>query len=98
MVSTPPPSTVGGVHLTLAAGPLRPNHAFIMLGSLSGTGPGTWLDSTTLLPLNADAYTQLTVSLMAIAHRTQRTLGSHPRQYPYTPKPSHQSKLGANSP
>jgi hypothetical protein len=58
-------SSPGPVHLTVAAGPLRPSHAFIMLGSLSGTGPGTWLDSTTLLPLNADAYTQLTVGLMA---------------------------------
>ena len=50
----------GSQSLLLRAGPNHGGELFLLLGSLSGTTPGTPIPSSNeLLPLNYDAYTQL---------------------------------------
>jgi hypothetical protein len=60
--STPTVSVTAGQVQTLQvdAGPQNAGRSFLMLGSLSGTSPGTVLAGGLVLPLNADGYFQYT--------------------------------------
>jgi hypothetical protein len=55
----------GAVNFTLAAGPAHANRRYLLLGSVSGTSPGTPLpDGTVTLPLNWDLLTNTIIALL----------------------------------
>ena len=64
-VETLPVSTGGAQSFTLDAGPDQAGKLYLVLGSLSGTAPGLPLGGVTL-PLNPDAYFQITGSTPGI--------------------------------
>ena len=52
----------GQVHFTLAAGAAQAHRTYLLLGSVSGTDPGTPLPGGTVLPLNWDLFTGIVLS------------------------------------
>jgi hypothetical protein len=58
-------NTGGSVNFTLNAGPTLANRKYLMLGSITGTSPGTPLPGgQATLPINWDIFTGLVVSLL----------------------------------
>ena len=57
-------STGGTANLTLDAGVAKANWKYLILGSVTGTDPGTVLPSGAVLPLNWDSFTDVVISLL----------------------------------
>jgi hypothetical protein len=57
-------ATGGTATFTLDAGGANANSGYAILGSVTGTSPGTMLPSGEVLPLNWDVFTNLVVGLM----------------------------------
>jgi len=55
-------TTGGKVEYTLNAGKVNANRQYIILGSMSGTSPGKWMNNI-FIPLNFDGFTQRTIAL-----------------------------------
>jgi hypothetical protein len=59
----------GTVTFRLAAGTAAAHQLYVLLGSLSGTRPGTRLPGGTILPLNLDAFAAITTGLPGFVGR-----------------------------
>ncbi|KAA3607849.1 MAG: hypothetical protein DWQ01_12235 [Planctomycetota bacterium] len=68
-------ATGGSVQLSLRIGPNFGGHDYIVVGSASGTSPGTLTGTGVLVPLNQDAFTALTIA-QANSSMFQNTLGT----------------------
>ena len=60
---TIPADTGGVVNMYLSADKTHANRNYIVLGSVTGTEPGTTLPDGTVLPLNWDAFTNIVFKL-----------------------------------
>ncbi|HEX9793487.1 MAG TPA: sialidase family protein [Planctomycetota bacterium] len=67
-------ATGGQVHLTVNVGPNFAGSSYIVVGSRSGTAPGTLTGTGVVVPLNRDAFTNWTIA-NANSARLQNTRG-----------------------